>query len=149
MIIPGKNSGWCLLLLALICSPGCGGGGAVEPSGTEETAEPGIDSGRAAEPEISCQVTFVELGSVGCIPCRMMQPIMKEIEEEYPEVRVVFYDVRKPEGKKYARKYRLRVIPTQVFLDKDGRELFRHEGFFPKEEIEKVLARGGVAVKGD
>ncbi len=90
-------------------------------------------------------VTFVELGSVGCIPCKMMQPIMKEIEEEYKDqVKVVFYDVWTQEGRPYAEKYKIRLIPTQVFLDKNGREFFRHEGFFPKEELVKILEMQGV-----
>ena len=91
------------------------------------------------------KVTFIELGSIKCIPCKMMQPIMKEIEEEYKgQVKVVFYDVRTSEGKPYARKYGIRVIPTQVFLDKEGNEYFRHEGFFAKDELIKVLKRQGV-----
>ncbi|MCK4966132.1 thioredoxin family protein [bacterium] len=86
------------------------------------------------------KVTFIELGSVNCIPCKMMQPIIKEIEEEYKEqVKVIFYDVWTPEGRPYAEKYKIRVIPTQVFLDKNGKEFFRHEGFFPKKEIIKIL----------
>jgi thioredoxin 1 len=74
-----------------------------------------------------------------------MQPIMKEIEEEYAgTVKVVFHDVWTAEGKPYAQKYGIRVIPTQVFLDKDGVEYFRHEGFFPKDELVKVLKQKGV-----
>ncbi|MDZ7860353.1 MAG: thioredoxin family protein [Candidatus Krumholzibacteriota bacterium] len=93
----------------------------------------------------SLLVTFIELGSVKCIPCRMMQPIMDEIEKEYArQVKVVFHDVWTEEGKPYARKYRIRAIPTQIFLDKDGNEYFRHEGFFPKEELVEVLKKKGV-----
>jgi thioredoxin 1 len=93
----------------------------------------------------SIKVTFVELGSVNCIPCRMMQPIMKEIEEKYKnQVKVVFHDVWTQEGNPYAAKYEIRVIPTQVFLDKDGKEYFRHEGFFPKEQLVEVLKKQGV-----
>jgi len=90
------------------------------------------------------KVTFIELGSVNCIPCKMMQPIMKEIEEEYHDVKVIFYDVWTSEGRPYAQKYGVRAIPTQVFLDKDGKEFFRHMGFFSKEEIVKVLKKQGV-----
>ena len=91
------------------------------------------------------KVTFVELGSVKCIPCKMMQPIMEEIEKEYGgQVKVVFYDVWTEEGKPYARKYRIRAIPTQVFLDKDGNEYYRHTGFFPKGELVKILNMKGV-----
>ena len=91
------------------------------------------------------QVTFVELGSVKCIPCKQMQPVMDAIEKEYAgKVKVVFYDVWTAEGKEYGNKYGVRLIPTQVFLDKEGKEIFRHEGFLPKQEIEKVLLEAGV-----
>jgi len=91
------------------------------------------------------KVTFIELGSVKCIPCKMMKPIMEEIEKEYKgQVKVVFYDVWTAKGKPFARKYRIRVIPTQVFLDKNGKEYFRHEGFFAKDELVKVLKMKGV-----
>ena len=74
-----------------------------------------------------------------------MQPIIEEIEKEYKgQVNVVFYDVRTPEGRPYAYKYKIRLIPTQVFLDKEGTEYFRHIGFFPKEELVKVLKQKGV-----
>jgi len=90
-------------------------------------------------------VTFVELGSVNCIPCKMMQPIMDEIEKEYAgQVKVVFHDVWTEEGKPYAQQYGIRAIPTQIFLDKDGNEYFRHTGFFPKEELVEVLKKQGV-----
>ena len=85
-------------------------------------------------------VTFVELGSVRCIPCKMMQPIMKDIEKDYAgQVKVVFHDVWTPEGEPFGQTYKIRVIPTQVFLDKEGKEYFRHEGFFPKDELVKIL----------
>ena len=90
-------------------------------------------------------VTFVELGSVKCIPCKMMQPILEEIEQEYAgQVNVVFHDVWTETGKPYAQQYEIKAIPTQIFLDKDGNEYFRHTGFFPKEEIVKILQQKGV-----
>lgn len=89
--------------------------------------------------------TFIEIGAAQCIPCKAMQPIMKEVAEEYKgQVKVVFYDVWTPQGKIDGMKYNIRVIPTQVFLDKDGKEYFRHEGYFPKEELVKVLKMQGV-----
>ncbi|HQO08735.1 MAG TPA: thioredoxin family protein [Clostridiales bacterium] len=91
------------------------------------------------------KVTFIELGSVNCVPCKMMQPIMKEIEKEYPtQVKVVFHDVWTQKGKIDGQKYKIRVIPTQVFLDSLGKEYFRHEGFFPKEDLVKILKQKGV-----
>lgn len=90
-------------------------------------------------------VTFVELGSVNCIPCRKMQPVMKAIEQKYGErVKVTFYDVWTDEQKPFAKKYNIRLIPTQVFLDENGKEFFRHEGFFPEEEIHKLFKQRGI-----
>ena len=91
------------------------------------------------------KVTFIELGSVRCIPCKKMMPIMEEIKKEYKgQVKVIFYDVWTSQGRPYASKYKIRLIPTQVFLDKDGKEYYRHEGFFPKKELVKVLKQKGV-----
>jgi len=93
----------------------------------------------------SYKVTFIELGSVRCIPCKMMQSVMKSVEEKYgSQVKVVFYDVWTEAGTPYGQKYGISAIPTQVFLDKEGNEYFRHEGFFPEEELIKVLKQKGV-----
>ena len=97
------------------------------------------------KPEKAYKVTFVELGSVKCIPCKKMQPIMKSIEEKYgDQVKVVFHDVWTPEGQPFGDKFGINAIPTQVFLDENGKEFFRHEGFYPKEEIVKLLQSKGV-----
>jgi thioredoxin 1 len=91
------------------------------------------------------QVTFVELGSVNCIPCRMMQPVMKEIEAAYAgKVKVVFIDVMSETGRPYVQQFGLQAIPTQVFLDSQGKELARHTGFFPKDSIAALLATKGI-----
>jgi thioredoxin 1 len=91
------------------------------------------------------KVTFIELGSVNCIPCKMMQPVMKNIEKKYGgKVKVIFYDVWTQEQRPYADKYGIKLIPTQVFLDENGNEFHRHEGFYPEEEIDKILKGKGV-----
>jgi thioredoxin len=91
------------------------------------------------------KVTFIELGSVRCIPCKKMMPIIEEIKKEFKgQVKVVFHDVWTKEGKPFAGKYKIRLIPTQVFLDENNKEYFRHEGFFPKDELIKVLKQKGV-----
>ena len=90
-------------------------------------------------------ITFIELGSVKCVPCRMMQPVMKNIEGKYgSQIKIVFYDIWKEDQKKYAQEYDIQVIPTQVFLDKNGKEVFRHEGYFPESEIDTLLAKHGL-----
>jgi thioredoxin 1 len=91
------------------------------------------------------KVTFIELGSVNCIPCQAMVPIMEQMEEELgDQVEVIFYDVWTEEGKPYAKQYGIRVIPTQIFLDKNGNEYFRHEGFFSIDGVYPQLEEGGV-----
>ncbi len=93
-------------------------------------------------------VTFIELGSVNCIPCKMMQPVMKNIEKKYgSQVKVIFYDVWTEEQKPYAEKYGIKLIPTQIFLDKNGKEFQRHEGFYPENEIDKLLQGKGIIPK--
>lgn len=94
------------------------------------------------------KVTFIELGSVNCIPCKQMQPVMKAIEAKYGgQVKVIFYDVWTKEQRPYADKYGIKLIPTQVFLDENGKEFHRHEGFYPEAEIDKILQRKGIEFK--
>jgi thioredoxin 1 len=91
-------------------------------------------------------VTFIELGSVNCVPCKAMRPVMTDIETSYGgRVKVDFYDVWTKEGEPYGRQYGIRVIPTQVFLDKNGKEFYRHEGFLPASAIKALLKEHGVA----
>lgn len=89
------------------------------------------------------KVTFIELGSDKCIPCKAMQPVMKAIEEKYgDQIQIIFYDVWKDDS--WAKKYNIRVIPTQVFLDENGVEFHRHQGFYPQEQIEQLLISKGL-----
>jgi thioredoxin 1 len=93
-------------------------------------------------------VTFVELGSVNCIPCRAMQKVMKAVEYNYGnQIKIIFYDVWKEEQAHYAQDYNIRLIPTQVFLDVNGKELMRHEGYFPEKEIDAFLQSKGLKPK--
>jgi thioredoxin 1 len=99
----------------------------------------------AQDKNVDILVTFIEIGAAKCVPCKAMQPIMKEVAEEYKgQVKVVFHDVWTPKGKEDGMKYNIRIIPTQVFLDKNGKEYYRHEGFFPKDEVVRVIKMQGV-----
>lgn len=77
---------------------------------------------------------MVDLGADKCIPCKTMAPFLEELRVEYEgKVDVVFIDVWKnPEP---GREARIRVIPTQIFYDTTGTEVFRHEGFYSKADI--------------
>jgi thioredoxin 1 len=93
-------------------------------------------------------VTFIELGSVNCIPCKAMQKVMKAVEDKYgSQIKITFYDVWKQEQAHYAQDYNIRLIPTQVFLDANGKELMRHEGYFPGKEIDAFLQSKGLKPK--
>ncbi len=77
---------------------------------------------------------MVDLGAGKCIPCKMMAPILEELKKDYAgKLEVVFIDVwqNADEGSKY----KIRVIPTQIFYSPEGKELFRHEGFYSREDI--------------
>ena len=87
--------------------------------------------------------SMVDFGSKGCGPCDMMAPILVELKKEYEgKADVLFIQVT--EQKILAACYSIEAIPVQVFFDKDGKEVFRHTGFFPKDKIEKKLAEMGV-----
>jgi len=124
-----------LAMAAVLALAGCGGaGGDVGASPTPASAH---SSGANAK------VTFVELGSDKCIPCKEMRPVMDAIQAAFgDQVEIVFYDVW--ENKAPAEEYGIQYIPTQVFLDEDGDEFHRHTGFYPQEEIEAMLVEHGL-----
>ena len=77
---------------------------------------------------------LVDLGADKCIPCKMMAPILEDLKTNYAgRLQVEFIDVWKNEGAGQA--YGIRMIPTQIFISSTGQELFRHEGFFSKDDI--------------
>ena len=77
---------------------------------------------------------LLDLGATKCIPCKMMAPILEELREEYRgRFEVVFIDIW--ENKEAISRYNVRVIPTQIFFNAGGKELFRHQGFYSKEQI--------------
>ena len=89
------------------------------------------------------EMTFIEFGSVNCIPCKKMQPVMKSIREKYQgKVKVIFCDTRK--NRELAQAYKIWIIPTQVFIDADGDEVMRHKGFFPEDKIITFLKSQGI-----
>ncbi len=77
---------------------------------------------------------LLDLGADKCIPCKKMAPILEALREEFSgQFEVVFIDVWK--DTQAAVPYRIKLIPTQIFFDAQGNELFRHEGFFSREDI--------------
>jgi len=88
---------------------------------------------------------LLDLGADKCVPCKMMAPILEELKETYAgSLQVEFIDVWK--NPTAAQPYRIRVIPTQIFFSADGTELFRHEGFYSREDILAKWRELGVAL---
>ena len=99
------------------------------------------DSTEVVKPKI----TFLELGSTTCIPCQQMEKVLESVREKYgDQIEVIFHDVKKE--KEMAAKYQIRMIPTQVFLDDDGKEIHRHVGFYPEQQIDEFLKEQGLEI---
>ena len=93
---------------------------------------------------MSGRPTMAEFGATGCIPCDMMQPILNNLRKKYPDkLNVVFVHVR--EEQILGARFGIRSIPVQVFFDRNGEEVFRHEGFLPESKITEVLSKMGVS----
>jgi thioredoxin 1 len=90
-------------------------------------------------------VTMVDLGAKSCIPCKMMAPIIEKLEKVYEgKAAIVFIDVWKHRGQ--AKRFRIRAIPTQIFFDQQGKEVYRHVGFMSEKAIVKQLKKMGVVL---
>jgi thioredoxin 1 len=88
-------------------------------------------------------VTMVDLGAASCIPCKMMAPILEKLEKQYRgKAVVVFIDLRY--DREAAQRFGVRAIPTQIFFDKNGKEVNRHIGFMSEEAIVAQLQSMGV-----
>jgi len=88
-------------------------------------------------------VTMVDLGAGTCIPCKMMAPILEKVEKDYlGKAAIVFIDVRK--HREAAKRFGIKAIPTQIFYDRKGQEVYRHEGFMHESSIVAQLKKFGV-----
>ena len=88
---------------------------------------------------------LVDLGAKKCIPCRQMVPVLAALTTEYAgQLEVVFIDVW--ENRAASKEYGIRLIPTQIFYDAAGKELFRHEGYWSKEAILAKFKELGVSL---
>lgn len=91
---------------------------------------------------------LIDLGANQCRACQMMFPVLDELSKEYKGVLdVAFIDVWQPENQAKAKAFGIQSIPTQIFLDADGKELWRHVGYIPKEDILKKWKELGFTFK--
>lgn len=88
---------------------------------------------------------LVDLGATKCIPCKQMVPVLAALKSDYVgQLEVIFIDVW--EDSAAGKPYGIRLIPTQVFVDASGKELYRHEGYWSKEAIIAKFKELGVAL---
>jgi thioredoxin 1 len=109
-------------------------------------ASPGVlsaDPGKPPDVPVKNMVTMVDLGAKSCVPCKLMAPILEKLEKDYKgRAAIVFLDVWKDPDQ--AKRFGISVIPTQIFYDKQGKEVLRHSGFMSEEAIVTQLKKMGV-----
>lgn len=89
------------------------------------------------------RVTMIDLGAKKCIPCKMMSPILVKLTKAYKETAdIVFIDVW--ENQEPAQRFKIRAIPTQIFFNESGEEVYRHVGFLDEKSIVEQMTRMGV-----
>ncbi|MBI4763277.1 MAG: thioredoxin fold domain-containing protein [Deltaproteobacteria bacterium] len=88
-------------------------------------------------------INLVDFWSDYCLPCKMMAPVLAKVEKNYQgKVAIVHVDIEKFPDQ--VKRFSIRVIPTQVFFDQKGKEVFRHEGFMSEKEIAAQFKKMGV-----
>lgn len=111
--------------------------------GPEAAGRPPQAVSQTADSPSPGRVTMIDLGADSCVPCKMMAPIIEELKREYAgRADIIFHDVWKDPAP--AKQYGIRAIPTQIFFDRQGREVHRHVGFMDKKAIVEILTRLGV-----
>lgn len=100
-------------------------------------------AGEPVEVPVKGMVTMLDLGADKCIPCKMMAPILDKVRKDFDgRAAIVFIDVWKDST--YGRHFGIRAIPTQIFFDREGKEVFRHTGFMDEKSIVAKLYEFGV-----
>jgi len=108
------------------------------PSDATPTAD------HAGEIPVKGMPTMLDLGANECMPCKMMVPVMEKVKKKYKgKAAIVFIDVWK--DKAPAKRFGIRAIPTQIFFNAEGKEVYRHEGFMSEADIDKVFHRMDVS----
>ena len=104
----------------------------------------------AAKPAVTnsatAKIKFLEIGSDKCIPCKQMKVVTENIVKKYgDELAFQYIDIY--ENKDVADDYKIQLIPTQIFYNPKGVEIFRHVGYFPEEKIDSLLQANGLKMK--
>ena len=120
------------------------GAGQANASSSGSAVLPATENADTKSVPVKGMVTLLDLGSDSCIPCKMMAPIIEKLKKKYEgKAAVVFIDVWK--DTEAGKKYGVRAIPTQIFFDEGGREIYRHVGFLDENAIVRQLQKMGVS----
>ena len=120
----------------------------VESKAANAAAAAGSDSSKSAPAPGAKLPKLLDLGAGKCIPCKKMAPILEALKKEYAgRMDVEFVDVWQNPAP--AEQHKINLIPTQIFFDASGKELFRHEGFFSKQDILAKWQELGVDLKSE
>ena len=113
------------------------------PVGGIKFAALSSESGEVSVVPVKGMVTMLDLGAKSCIPCKMMAPILEKVEKDYKDkAAIIFIDVW--EYRDQAQRFGIRAIPTQIFFNKEGEEVYRHVGFMSEKAIIEQLEKMGV-----
>ena len=139
-----KFFGRALFILGIISATGLWGPGGQERGLYAQTvAEPPTNTGEELKKALlSLKPVLVDFGSNKCIPCRQLRPILKDVSREFSgKAQVLIIDVFQHQG--VAREYRIQLIPTLVFFNAQGKEVFRRSGVWDKDSIARKLNEAG------
>jgi len=110
-------------------------------------AEAGGGKGKVAAAKAKGMPVFVDFGRTTCKPCKMMVPVLDSLTRKYKgNMEVVFVHI--DEEKEFANEMGVTMIPTQVLLGKDGKEVSRHVGYIPVEDCDKMIRGTAAPGKG-
>lgn len=114
-----------------------------QPQPASETPEAPLPGSSLADCLKSGRPTMADFGKRACVPCKQMEPILKQAARDYRgKANIVFVDLEA--YPQLAREYLIRIMPTQIFFDADGKEVDSHMGYMGLDEIERQLASLGV-----
>jgi thioredoxin 1 len=115
----------------------------LEQVDTERTKKAPPWAAKYKDVPVRGMVTMIDLGATSCLPCKLMAPIMKKLEKAYKgKAGIIFIDVWKHRDQ--SKRFGIRTIPTQIFFNREGKEVYRHEGFMSEAAIVRQLKKMGV-----
>jgi thioredoxin 1 len=118
--------------------------GPVETASPAEVPTPADPGQVTSAPAVASKLPrLLDLGAEKCIACQKMAPILEELKVEY-EGRAVVDFINVWKNTEAAQEYGIAAIPTQIFFDRDGKEVWRHVGFLSKEDIVAKFVELGV-----